>query len=1190
MTAKPSATNSAGIQDRLSVLPKPTTPVEVRARLLDMLRRDLVGPHPDLDSDLAREVLSGTNPSTWYLTGYLGPRRQGAETRRAEAVLGAAAAEDEQSELLLEAQRSTEDLEQGAPGRGGAPDEGAAERPPVRSFEPSSLGLTVLLPRNAGAIEARVTWGDYVTEPPLEEAVFLPAAREAAEEAGERPKEPPRNALDWRRIPREERLTIPLDGSSDGAPRTFLVPNSAAPMAPGGGLQLVVSARPTRTAGIDGVHRDLLAVSVFLVNARTQTLRRFGDVTFCFQARLQLDFAGGFEPRDDRASYDAEDFDERLADLHYRDVFSYAVGHNTSGDWVEPDAADRVATVFTNPLPCQEVEKLGADIPLPGVERTMEKLAETAMDATALKAALAALPAEYAAWAAEQAAQVTGIEGRHRQEVARQCLEGIEAARLRIAGGIERLLADPVSREAFAIMNRVMAKANRQRSSTLNGRLPKDQKAPRWRLFQIAFILLNLEGLADPVHPDRPIVDLLFFPTGGGKTEAYLGLAAFAIARRRLDNPGLDGAGLSVVMRYTLRLLTLDQLQRAAGLVCALELERQATGRLGTWPIEIGLWVGSAATPNNLGGGKNLNEGTAARWLRDYRAGRGPAPAPLKACPWCGTTFRKDSFHLHPTATAPQRLDIRCHEIDCAFSGVDRLPIVVVDEEIYRRLPAFMIATVDKFANVPWNGRSGAFFGHVERHDDSGFYGAAEPNGGRRLGRPLRPIDLIIQDELHLISGPLGTIAGLYETAFDLLASRNINGERRGPKIVASTATVRRAENQIRSLFGRSQTAVFPPPGISRGDSFFARTDQQNPSRVYAGVASPGRGPKLVFLRTLQTLLAGAQALSTAAENDPADPYLTALCYFNALRELGGARRIVDDEVRAHLTTYGSRRVRREPAGKPFADRTLREIQELTSRYSTDQVSEARTRLGYAASEKNAVDVALATNMISVGLDIGRLGLMAVQGQPKTAAEYIQATSRVGREANKPGLVVTLLNIHKPRDRTHYEQFRAFHMSFYRAVEATSVTPFAPRSLDRALAATLVAAARHVEPGLTPKNAASDIANHDRAFSMVREAFIEKMRVAGEEAGLVQRCLARLDELRQAWVEIADRQTKNGENFAYDGEEPVRRLLQDPFRQQTNLAANRAWFVAARSMRDTEPVTLLKLRQPDGRPFKEHHG
>lgn len=372
---------------------------------------------------------------------------------------------------------------------------------------------------------------------------------------------------------------------------------------------------------------------------------------------------------------------------------------------------------------------------------------------------------------------------------------------------------------------------------------------------------------------------------------------------------------------------------------------------------------------------------------------------------------------------------------------------------------------------------------------------------------------------------------------------------------------------------------------MRRDNSFFATIDKDTPSRLYLGVASPGRGPKLVFLRALQTLLSGAAALSDGGPNDPADPYLTGLCYFNALRELGGARRIVDDEVRAHLTTYGRSRVRSEPTGNPFANRALREIQELTSRYSTDQVSEARTRLGLPANDKNAVDVALATNMISVGLDIGRLGLMVVQGQPKTAAEYIQATSRVGREAQKPGLVVTLLNIHKPRDRTHYEQFRSFHLSFYRAVEAASVTPFAPRALDRALAATLVAAMRHVQPSLTPNPAADQIGINPAAYQRVKAAIAAKMQTAWQDNASVQRCLRRLDELEAAWITIADRQTRNGDNFAYANEEPVRRLLQVPFEQQPNMDPEREWFIAGRSMRDTEPASLLKLRRPDGSTF-----
>jgi hypothetical protein len=1035
--------------------------------------------------------------------------------------------------------------------------------------------------RETTSIEARITWGDYVTEPPLASVLVNPEEREAATKERRKLDEPARSSLQWRRLPQERRMTVPIKHGFN----RYLVPESAAPAYPGGGLELAVSVRPTHTAGIDGRRRDLLAVSIFLVNRRSEALRRYGDLAFCFQARLELESSLGFEPNADRASYDAEDFDQRLSDLHYREVASYATGHNSSGDWNAPDGDSRVTIVFTTSVPCQDVEKLGADIALPGVMRGMEDLAEAAESVDSLRSALEQLPVAYAAWAIEREQEVAQIDGRKRQEVARQLLRDIDVAKDRIASGIRRLAADPVSREAFAIMNRTMARASRQRGSTINGKAPDQQAAPTWRLFQLAFVLLNLDGLIDPLHQDRATVDLLFFPTGGGKTEAYLGLAAFAIARRRLNNPDLSGAGLSVVMRYTLRLLTLDQLQRAAGLICALELERRDRGRLGPWPIEIGLWVGGGATPNTFGNSRSPAKGSAIQWLRSYRSGHGPAPAPLKNCPWCGDEFKPDAFHLHPNQNDPKRLDIRCDNIDCDFSSAERLPIVVVDDEIYRRLPAFLIATIDKFANVPWVGSAGAFFGNVTRHDGLGFYGAAEPNAGTRLPSPLPPMDLVIQDELHLISGPLGTVAGLYETAFDLLASRRINEMSRGPKIVASTATVRRASAQIRNLFGRTSTAIFPPPGIDRHDSFFATADTSSPSRLYVGVASPGRGPKLVFLRTLQTLLAGAAVLASGGVDDPADPYLTALCYFNALRELGGARRIVDDEVRAHLGSYGSSRVRFQPAGQVFANRQLREIQELTSRYSTDKVSEARTRLGRPASEKNAVDVALATNMISVGLDIGRLGLMVVQGQPKTAAEYIQATSRVGREARKPGLVVTLLNVHKPRDRMHYEQFRAFHRSFYRAVEATSVTPFSTRALDRALAATMVSAIRHFEPSLTPNDKASDIAQHDPAFLAVVEAVRSKMTRTGASQADIDRCLNRLEVLKDAWIDIAGTQTSGGDPFKYANEQPVRRLLQDPQSQQANMAPERRLFIAGRSMRDTEPAALLRLRTPTGQSF-----
>ena len=365
---------------------------------------------------------------------------------------------------------------------------------------------------------------------------------------------------------------------------------------------------------------------------------------------------------------------------------------------------------------------------------------------------------------------------------------------------------------------------------------PNALDEPQWRPFQLAFVLLNMAGLIDRTHVDREIADLLFFPTGGGKTEAYLGLAALVIAHRRLSGSGVLGAGVAVIMRYTLRLLTLDQLARAAGVVCALELMRtdaknvDERGRrlLGDWPIEIGLWVGSDASPNKLGGRGKSDETTAVGRVRRYRNGRDKrAPAPLKACPWCGTEFTPSSFACMPNEHAPTNLEIRCVNTACDFSRNRPLPVLTVDEPIYRRLPAFLIATVDKFAALPWVGETGAFFGHVDRFEDGvGFYGAAEPGEGRPFGNgwSLDPPDLIIQDELHLIAGPLGTVAGLYEAAIDQLASRGAGEKRVRPKIVASTATVRRAADQIAALFDRSKTSIFPPPGIDRTDSFFART------------------------------------------------------------------------------------------------------------------------------------------------------------------------------------------------------------------------------------------------------------------------------------------------------------------------------------------------------------------------------
>ena len=1170
-----------------------TRSVEIRAHLVEQFRRDLIGPTPE-DTDLATERLN-ESPSRWYLTGFLAP---------AEDPLGLDGEDGDddpsaQEEMEIDVEETDTDGSGGAAGDNEEPEAPNARR----RFLPSSVGLTVLLAPDVDEIEARIFWGDYRTEPALPEAVLLPEP--LPEEIGEdgKPKRAERPLVDWVRTPKERTVPLPV---RTGRGEPVVVPESAAEQRRGGGLVLETHSRLFSYETPDGGTEEVRALTVFLVNRRATVHRFYSDVSYAFQARLELVCSAGFRPRRDLSGYNAQDWDLRVADLHYRDVCEWAVGRNAAASWAQSeDKADLVTRVWTDPLPSAEVERIApnedADLTA-RVSFGMEALAQAAAgNGSVVGNALAELPTLYGDWIDAERRKLAPQPSR-RRETGERLIAEMETAKQRVAEGIQVLAQNANARSAFRFMNLAIATAARRRVAGASGD-PDTLPEPQWRPFQLAFILLNIAGLVDRTHVDRETADLLFFPTGGGKTEAYLGLAAFVIAHRRLTGSGVLGAGVAVIMRYTLRLLTLDQLSRAAGVVCALELLRtdaanvDERGRrlLGDWPIEIGLWVGSDASPNLLGGRGKSDKTTAVGRVRRFRNGKDKrAPAPLKACPWCGTGFTPSSFACMPNEHAPNNLEIRCANSGCDFSRNRPLPVLTVDEPIYRRLPAFLIATIDKFAALPWVGETGAFFGHVDRFEDGiGFYGAAEPGQGQALGNgwSLDPPDLIIQDELHLISGPLGTVAGLYEAAIDQLASRGCGEKRVRPKIVASTATVRRASDQIEALFDRHTTGIFPPPGLDRSDSFFARTvdPSTEPARLYLGIAAQGRGPKLVFLRSLTTLLAAAQAAfdgyerSDESGENPADPYMTALCYFNALRELGGARRIVEDEVRDRVARYGTQRRRVDPNSRTFVDRLIREPMELTSRVSTDEVAKAKQRLeSMFQGGDEPVDVALATNMISVGLDITRLGLMVVQGQPKTAAEYIQATSRVGRHRSRPGLVVAVLNLHKPRDRMHFEQFGQFHRTFYRSVEATSVTPWAARALDRALAAIVVAAARHIEPALTPEAAVAELKNHDDVRAAVRDAIVARapeQMVAGGRSALE----ATIDLILEAWVETADEQAGGGSTFAYARKKSPHRLLHMPLEPElTNLAEPHRRFVAGRSMRDVEPSVALRVKDPYG--------
>lgn len=1119
-------------------------PTYVRSSLLDALQIDLIGPSGALGDH--RELLPQA-PSRWYLAGFLVPTDADEDQRY-----------DPNSDDEVDQAPAVASVDENQ-----TPEQSAGKR----SYLPSSLGLSVLVSSGKQEMQAIVRFGEYLRIEP-----------DGGFKQGSLPQ--------WQRNPHEEIVTITC-GDKTPAQGVVPVPNSR-------GVEIVWSLRGVSDGESEGcLPKGTRSLAVFVVNRRKASPDEVRDEGFIFQVELELQSDHPFIPRPNLHSLESDDWDERVADLQYRNSFEFSVGHSVATESVVEDGQCKI--VRTCHLPTAEVEKV-APAKIDGVTLNMETLAFLRDGQDAMEQ-LGGFASSYESWIEKQKSNLNGLSKR-RQEIAQELLRRAGLAAKRIRAGIELLTQDDCM-DAFRLANKAMAAQGRRRLA-LQLNVAPEAVTPAWRPFQLAFILMNLKGIADPKSDDRELVDLLFFPTGGGKTEAYLGLAAFTLVLRRLRNKGLTSAGLSVLMRYTLRLLTLDQLGRAAALICALELERRKdVEKLGEWPFEIGLWVGRAATPNRMGRkGDTDPESARAKTIAYGSNPSKPSPIPLEECPWCGKKFTEKSFHLVPNRDNPNNLLVSCSSKHCEFSRNNPLPILCVDEPIYRRLPCFLIATVDKFAAMPWTGEVGAFFGNVNRADSEGFYGPCDTGTGRPLPvARLPPPDLIIQDELHLISGPLGTMVGLYETALDSLATVNVDGTEVRPKIIASTATVRRALSQIRSLFNRPDVDVFPPPGPDIRDSFFARTHsvKESNARKYVGIAAQGRSPKVIMLRVYLTLLAAAQKAYDAsggskADVNPADPYMTLLGYFNSLRELGGARRLIEDEIRNQLTRRGSRKRVGETDGI-FKDRTIAyEPVELTSRVSTDKVSEAKRRLEQAFKEKDRVDVAIATNMISVGLDITRLGLMVCFGQPKTSSEYIQATSRVGRDDNRPGLVITILNVHRPRDRSHYERFAAFHESFYRSVEATSVTPFSPRALDRGLAGTFIALARHGHAPMTPPRGAIEILKEmprlqfaieriaDRAFETHQNSS------SPEAAELRQKVADRCKDLLDTWSTIAKELHDTGGALQYQTETgSAQRLLYEFLNSQLkNLPPRHKKFRANRSMRDVEPSVNLWLKTIDG--------
>jgi hypothetical protein len=1125
------------------VLTKPPSPAEIRAELEAMVVGDLLGPSGGESEELTERTVRDR-----YIVGVLAPSRAGAASETA------AEEEDEETPLI------PDEL---AEGGSDSVDDGTTDKDvPVPSGHlPHSIGMTFCLDTDAKAIKVSAFWGQYKRE-----------VRE--ERIDERTGRPIRV---WQRYNRGGMVEIPLtDGPIKATAADAEFPDIY--------LQGQIRKRDSHWV-----------VTLFLINAQ-EAVSKNKDEVHVFQPVVTVEAVDGtaiFRKRMTVGSTD--DIEECLMAMLYRHHVEFAVGHGVSVHAeVSEKASDKATLIRTEFIPRHEVprtappteddaEQNPAFGQLKGLVLDMKELAEA--DAKKLPKMLGPLVTAYREWIDGEAKKLDDPSEALEQFGAapRVAIDNCRLTLERIEAGLQLLQADAQAFEAFQFMNRAMWL---QRTHSIyaeqvrRGAQPdfdKDIDVPKnrsWRPFQIAFILLNLPGVTKLDHPERgegpdALADLLFFPTGGGKTEAYLGLSAYTMGLRRLQGTvagRVGDEGMAVLMRYTLRLLTIQQFQRATALICACESIRRRSlekgdGRWGKTPFRIGLWVGRRTTPN-----RTDDAAEAIKQLRGNQYGGSGLGSPyqLTACPWCGSAI-EGGKHLDskPYPHGSARTLTYCGDKfgQCLFSRRqapdEGLPVVVVDEEIYRRLPTLLIATVDKFAQMPWKGEVQMLFGQVngycERHgfkspeiEDSTSHPKSKlglPSVRLQEHPPLRPPDLIIQDELHLISGPLGTLVGLYETAIDKLCTWEVNGKPVRPKVIASTATIKNADVQVHSLFLR-KVNVFPPPGLDVKDNFFSV--QREPTaedfgRLYIGVCSPGRRLKAVLIQVYVSMLCSAQALYEKYEK-AVDPWMTVVGYFNSMRELGGMRRLVDDSIYTRARKQDRRGLaKRYLSGEYLAELTSRmrseEIPQILDKLESvfDPEAEELRRQAFKKKDyknvpKKPLDVLLATNMISVGVDVSRLGLMVVAGQPKATAEYIQATSRVGRAF--PGLVCTVFNWARPRDMSHYETFEHYHATFYKHVEPLSVTPFSPGSLQRGLAGLLVSMVRLRGTEFNLNEAASRITTSNPYIQDAVETIAKRAELIGDGKATGDFCRAELLKKADLWQSEAQN-TAGGRTLTY---------------------------------------------------------
>lgn len=832
-----------------------------------------------------------------------------------------------------------------------------------------------------------------------------------------------------------------------------------------------------------------------------------------------------------RVEYSLLNDEEQEIELQYKHRKIYAIGHGAAVDWREKDG--QVHEILADFMPVVEVPKVTADVAGENNKILQMAYLATCQESTAeVVKGLEQFVEHYAEWVSGQQAMITDLKA-HEAESAKRITHRMAEALKRMRKGVNLIATDPIVALAFSVANRAMFDQMRQTDVVKNS--PRPDASYAWRPFQLAFLLTVMESTINGDDEFRDVVDLIWFPTGGGKTEAYLGLIAFLIVWRRHTHAS-SGGGTVVLMRYTLRLLTSQQYLRAARLICALDIIRAQNPVLGAEPITIGMWVGAATSPNTFS--------AASEQVDKIRAGNQDAARSLvlDGCPWCGQAFEGADHYI----AKHNEFRFCCSNSDCHFGSSETgiVPCNVVDEALYNEPPTLLVATIDKFARLAWEERAEAFLG----------------------GSQMRPPELIIQDELHLIAGALGSVAGVYESAlYTVLQQRGCF-----PKYVASTATIRMAEQQVKRIYG-AELAVFPPPGLNCDNSYFAKTVslEEQPGRLYIGYFAPALDQQHCMAPIAAALLAGPEAVFGPGVQDRQDlleAWWSQVVYHGSLKGVGNSHNAFNIDVRDIFN-----RLKDEVKGRGNnVDRALPKLAQLTSVSSAEKNAQTFSALESSRGEQDCLDVVLATNMVSVGLDVSRLALMLINGQPLTTAEYIQASSRVGR-SSVPGIVCINYYRSSARNLSHFENFRPYHESFYRFVEPSSVTPYTYQARLRALHAALVISVRHSYRPLLANDRAAKFDPENPAIAKVIQDL--KTRCAMADPDRRMDIASHIDNLVAEWSDEVDScrlQKRQLHYQASDKEKNNDRLLHNHNDKIKGL------WATLQSMRNVEETALLK--------------